>query len=213
MASLPFLDPVIQSSDGTSFERLDSITDFRQCHGVVPLERRILYRCRRLSSSSPPSTTTCNAKDDYILKVKVQIPDPDSSPTSHPETPAHSNATNHELDALKIFRDASTAYAPRLVAFETLRQSPEGLLPEGYISCTIMSKLPGKSLFDLGYWSLGPEDREKIQQQFLEALTYVDSSRNSSTTAKLTLPQSSTQARHRAWRQRAEKRDVGSGDE
>jgi hypothetical protein len=178
MASLPFLDPIIKSSNGTSYERLDSITDFRQCHGVVPLERRILYRCRRLSTSPPPSASQCNDTDEYILKIKVQIPDPDSNPTSHPSTPTQSNATNHELDALKIFRDAKTEYAPRLVAFETLRQSPEGLLPEGYISCTIMSKLPGKSLFDLGYWSLGPEDREEIQQQFLDALTYVGLSRD-----------------------------------
>jgi hypothetical protein len=174
MASLPFLDPIIKSSDGTSFECQGSITDFRQCHGVVPPERRVLYRCRRLSPSSPPSTSQCNNPDEYILKVKVQIPDPDSKPTSQPETPTHSNATNHELDALKIFREAKTEYAPRLVAFETSRQSPEGLLPDGYISCTIMTRLPGKSLFDLGYWSLELEDREKIQQRFLEALTYVD---------------------------------------
>jgi hypothetical protein len=173
MATLPFLDLIIKSSDGTTFERLESITDFRQCHGVVPLERRILYRCRRLSSTPSSSASQCNDKDDYILKVKVQIPDPDSNPTSQPATPAHSNATEHELNALQIFREAGTEYAPRLVAFETLRQSPEGLLPDGYISCTIMTKLPGKSLFDLGYWSLGPEDREKIQQRFLEALTYV----------------------------------------
>jgi hypothetical protein len=173
MATLPFLDPIIKSSDGTSFERLEPITDFRQCHGVVPPERRILYRCRRLSTSSPPSASQCNEKDDYILKVKVQIPDPDSKPTSQHETPTQSNATSHELDALRIFGDARTEYAPRLVAFETLRQSPEGLLPEGYISCTIMTKLPGKSLFDLGYWSLKPEDREKIQKHLLEALTYV----------------------------------------
>jgi hypothetical protein len=172
MASLPFLDPIIKSSDGT-FERIDPITDFRQCHGVVPLERRILYRCRMLSSTSSSAASPCNDKDDYILKVKVQIPDPDSSPTSHPETPTQSNATKHELAALGIFRDAKIEYAPRLVAFETLRQSPQGLLPGGYISCTIMTKLPGKSLFDLGYWSLGPEDREKVQQRFLEALTYV----------------------------------------
>jgi hypothetical protein len=171
MAALPSLDPIIKSSDGRNFERLESITDFRQCHGVVPLERRILYRCRRLSSTSSSAAPQCNNTDEYILKVKVQIPDPDSKPTSQPETPTQSNATNHELDALKIFREAKTEYAPRLVAFETLRQSPEGLLPEGYISCTIMTKLPGKSLFDLGYWSLEPEDREKIQQRFIEALT------------------------------------------
>ena len=39
------------------------------------------------------------------------------------------------------------------------------------MSCTVMTTLPGKSLFDLGYWSLEADDREEIQQSFLEALT------------------------------------------
>jgi len=170
MDHLPFLDQTIKFSDGTSFERLDPITDFRQCHGVVPPERRILYRCQRLSS---PQSATGQRDEQYILKVKVQIPDssdtklPEASEASHP---SHSDATAHELSALEIFQDAGTEYGPRLVAFDTLRQNPDGLLPGGYISCTIMNVIPGKSLFDLGYWSLEPEDREEIQKAFLNAL-------------------------------------------
>jgi hypothetical protein len=170
MDQLPFLDQTIEFSDGTSFERLHSITDFRQCHGVVPPERRILYRCRRLS---PPQTTTDQPDEQYILKVKVQIPDPtdtNSSEHSQDRHPTHSDATAHELSALQIFCDAGTEYGPRLVAFDSLRQGADGLLPDGHISCTIMTTIPGKSLFDLGYWSLEPKDREEIQKAFLQAL-------------------------------------------
>jgi hypothetical protein len=169
MDPLPFLDQTIKFSDGTSFERLDPITDFRQCHGVVPPERRILYRCRRLSPSS--DTPSNGGQEHFIMKIKVQIPEP--TETNHPPLdpqPTQSDATSHELSALKIFRDAETKYGPCLVAFESQRQGSEGLLPGGYVSCTVMSTLPGKSLFDLGYWSLEENDRMEIQQIFLEAL-------------------------------------------
>ena len=171
MDSLPFLDKTIEFSDGTRFERLDPITDFRQCHGVLPPERRILYRCRRLS---PPSDASShNDQEQHIMKIKVQIPDsteitkPSQAATS---PPTQSDATTHELSALQIFRAAKTNHAPRLVTFDSQPQGPEGLLPGGYISCTVMTTLPGKSLFDLGYWSLEEDDRAEIQERFLEAL-------------------------------------------
>ena len=169
MDPLPFLDRTIKFSNGTSFERLESITDYRQCHGVVPPERRILYRCRRLSPSA--ETSPHEDHDQFIMKIKVQIPDSTdtNNPASDPQ-PTHSDATSHELSALKIFRDAETDCGPRLVAFDSQLQGQEGLLPGGYVSCTVMSTLPGKSLFDLGYWSLEAEDRAEIQQRFLEAL-------------------------------------------
>jgi predicted component of type VI protein secretion system len=181
MDPLPFLDQTIKFLDGTSYERLSPpITDFRQCHGVTPPERRVLYRCRRLSPS--PSSDQPHPEDQeqlFILKLKVQIPEPTdvnqpaaaaaaAPPTSNP---TQSDATAHELSALQIFRDAGTDYGPRLVDFDSQRQGPEGLLPGGYISCTVMSTIPGKSLFDLGYWSLEADDRAEIQERFLEALS------------------------------------------
>ena len=173
MDSLPFLAQAIKFSDGTSFERLEAITDLRQCHGVVPPERRILYRCRRLPSSSATSNNG-DEEEPYILKIKVQIPDSTEAANHQPapiSQPSHSDATAHELAALQIFRDAETNYGPRLVTFDSQRQRPDGLLPDGYISCTIMTVIPGKSLFDLGYWSLEADAREEIQRSFLEALT------------------------------------------
>ena len=170
MDPLPFLDRTIKTPDGTTYERLSPpITDFRQCHGVVPLERRILYRCRRLPPSSDTTPHEDQENEQFILKIKVQIPDPttDTAYTS-------SDATTHELRALQTFNSAGTSctYAPRLIAFasQSQPQRPESLLPGGYISCTIMTTLPGKSLFDLGYWSLEEDDRVEIREGFLEAL-------------------------------------------
>jgi hypothetical protein len=179
MDPLPFLSQTIKISDNTSYERLSPpITDFRQCHGVTPPERRILYRCRRLSP--PPSSPSDpplpgDQEQHFILKIKVQIPDSSTESNGQPSPaptplPTQSDATAHELSALKIFRDAETNYGPRLVGFDSQRQGPEGLLPGGYISCTVMSTIPGKSLFDLGYWSLEADDRVEIQERFLEAL-------------------------------------------
>lgn len=181
MASLPFIDQTITfSNPNISFKRLDPITDFRQCHGVHPPERRILYRCRRLSSTARTVTATATGDNDYILKVKVQIPDPDDTKDSNSDSaasstavPGPSDATTHELEALQLFRDGKSEVGPHLIAFQTFPQGENGLLPGGYISYTVMSKLPGKSLFDLGYWSLSFEERAEIQEHFLEALRSV----------------------------------------
>ena len=182
MDPLPFLDKTLTFPDGTSYQRLEPITDFRQCHGVTPPERRILFRCRRVASSEGASSTPENSPneskeyDECILKIKVQIPDdPNDSQASTPsETtppPPPSLDTAHELKALTTFHDSQTPFAPRLIAFSHAPQDSAGPLPqEGYISSTVMSKIAGKSLFELGYWSMSSDDREEIQRGFLEAL-------------------------------------------
>jgi hypothetical protein len=188
MDPLPFLDKTLTFPDGTSYQRLEPITDFRQCHGATPPERRILFRCRRVippggATSENDSSNGNNHDDDndkeeeeYILKIKVQIPDdPNNSQASTPsETtppPPPSLDTAHELKALTTFHDSQTPFAPRLIAFSHAPQDSAGPLPqEGYISSTVMSKLAGKSLFELGYWSMSSDDREEIQRGFLEAL-------------------------------------------
>lgn len=178
MASLPFLPQTVTFPDiEATFERLDPITDFRQCHGVTPFESRILYRCRRLPSTTQPSAGKAEEEegDDYILKIKVQIPNPNTTNNNHEPpslqaSPGPSDVTTHELAVLQLFRDDNSDLGPCLIAFQTFPQSDDGLLPGGYISCTVMNKLPGKSLFDLGYWSLSASHRTEIQKRFLEAL-------------------------------------------
>lgn len=182
--SLPLLDQkTITFSDGSSLELGDAITDFRQCHGA--LEKRILYHCRRrLPPSASPSMRHID-DEDLIVKIKVQIPDPDGtstttttaapSPTANndvsPEPePDHSESTILEFEALRNFAQSYCYHAPRLVVFHTLQQDSDGLLPGGYINFTVMTRVPGISLFELGYWSLEASARGKIMEQFLEAL-------------------------------------------
>jgi hypothetical protein len=190
MDPLPFLDQTLTFPDGTSYQRLEPITDFRQCHGVTPPERRILFRCRRVvvspeeSISKAPSNNEKNnneeEEEEYILKIKVQIPDDPNTTTTTISTTTSpaletitppSIPTSHELDALTAFRDSHTPFAPRLIAFSHAPQDSAGPLPqEGYVSSTVMSKISGKSLFELGYWSMRSEEREEIQRGFLGAL-------------------------------------------
>ena len=189
MDPLPFLDKILTFPARTSYQRLEPITDLRQCHGVTPPERRILFRCRRVALSetssqetpSNDSTPEGSEEEDYILKVKVQIPDDPSSKISSTATstpsetttsiPPPSRPTAHESRALTIFRDFQTPSGPHLIAFSHVPQGSGGPLPEeGYISCTVMSKIAGKSLFELGYWSLTSSEREEIQEEFLRAL-------------------------------------------
>lgn len=204
MDPLPFLDQILTFPDGTSYQRLEPITDFRQCHGTTPPERRILFRCRRVTS--PEAASSPNAPhngddsldgnedeeqgEEYILKIKVQIPDDSTTTTTannnnntgsqtsppaktSPPPPPPSTPTSHELKALTIFRDAQTPSAPNLIAFAHFPQPthPCSQMPmAGYISSTVMSKIAGKSLFELGYWSMTSSEREEIQRGFLGAL-------------------------------------------
>jgi hypothetical protein len=196
MDPLPFLDKILTFPDETSYQRLEPITDFRQCHGTTPPERRIVFRCRRVAPSpeeSSPNDLSPNGnnhEEEYILKIKVQIPDDPNiitsttastttqttSTTKPPETtkltpPPPSLDTAHELKALTTFHDSQTPFAPRLIAFSHVSQPSAGPLPqEGYISSTVMSKIPGKSLFELGYWSMSSEEQKEIQREFIGAL-------------------------------------------
>jgi hypothetical protein len=198
MDALPFLDKTLTFPDGTSYQRLEPITDFRQCHGATPPERRILFRCRRVIPPRAPSENDSSndnnhgdndndnkeeeeeEEEELILKIKVQIPDdPSTTTTNNSQTSTTSNTTppppsldtSHELKALTTFHDSQTPFAPRLIAFSHAPQDSAGPLPqEGYISCTVMSKIAGKSLFELGYWSMTSGEREEIQRGFLEVL-------------------------------------------
>jgi hypothetical protein len=156
----------------------------------------ILHEHEHLPSSPPDATSMPNhpANDDgnnpnitqertdeeeLILKIKVQIPDDPSTAPSNPTgtttmpPPPPSPPTSHELKALTIFRDFQTPSAPRLIAFSHFPQPDSTSSPmprEGYISSTVMSKIAGKSLFEIGYWSLASPEQEEIQRGFLGAL-------------------------------------------
>nr|POE48389.1 hypothetical protein CFP56_71019 [Quercus suber] len=60
------LDKVIRFEDGSRYERLEAMTDFRKDDS----EARILYTCRRVPEH--PSMINDNSGDLFVMKVKVQ---------------------------------------------------------------------------------------------------------------------------------------------
>lgn len=93
------------------------------------------------------------------------MPDGSQNPEAGPST-----TTSAELKALETFREASNAYAPHLVAWKRAVQGPNGLLPGGYLTYTVMTKMAGKNLLDLQYWAIPAEEREEIVREFSTAL-------------------------------------------
>jgi hypothetical protein len=85
-----------------------------------------------------------------------------------------------------MFRDASSRFAPHFVAFTSSVQSPDTVftttdvdtsnilqtLLGGYITYTVMTALPGATLYSLNYWGMGmsQEERDVIKREFLVAL-------------------------------------------
>ena len=168
---LPFLTKIIDFPDGITYELLKPITNFKSCHDGTPAEARILFTCRQTSQSSSPMASHSESEEhpEYIVKIKAQIPTPADStpePSSGP-----SDTTTHEILALQKFRDANTPFAPHLVAFTSTVQAEEGRLPGGYITYTVMTKMPGATLYPgLGYWNLEVSEREEIASAFIVAL-------------------------------------------
>lgn len=99
-----------------------------------------------------------------MLKVKVQLPAEGQIPQQGPST-----TTAAELKALEKFRDAKTSFAPQLIAYHSKPQDSKAPLPGGFITFTIMTKLPGFALFGK-YWNMSKEERDEIVPKAIEAL-------------------------------------------
>lgn len=156
LASLKTVD----FSDGNSFELLEPLTNFRHCHDGTPREARIVYNCRRVSSSSQQ-----HDKNEYIMKVKVQVQGPGCEPEEGPST-----TTAAELNALDIFTKADTPIAPHLVSWKKQVQGTDGLMPGGYLTFLVMTKMAGNALFDMRYVDFPKAKKDEITQIFLQAL-------------------------------------------
>lgn len=50
------------------------------------------------------------------------------------------------------------------------QQGSDGLLPGGYITYTVMTKMPGADVMGLKFWSMSDEGREAIRDSFIKAL-------------------------------------------
>lgn len=64
-----FLDQVVEFPDGTQFERIHPITDYRRDPG----EARILYICKRAQAN--PGSATGDTGREFVMKIKVQYVD------------------------------------------------------------------------------------------------------------------------------------------
>lgn len=96
-----------------------------------------------------------------------KTPEAGTEPQQGPST-----TTADELKALEIFQRAQTPYAPQLVAWKRGVQGDNGPLPGGYLTFTVMTKLPGDMLFNLRYSAMPLAEQGEIRRKFLEALRY-----------------------------------------
>lgn len=155
-----FIEDPITFPDGSQFQRLKPITDFRKDPG----EARMLYTVKRLSGSLSAAERGVEGQE-LVLKVKAQWPGPQNLILEGP-----SPYTTAELEALQLFTDRHIAHVPHLVCWKKTTQSHHGCHPGGYAIYTIMTKMPGVTLWDLPYWSLPDSQRDEIKAIFLEKL-------------------------------------------
>ncbi|CZT13531.1 uncharacterized protein RAG0_17028 [Rhynchosporium agropyri] len=155
------LDKVQVFDDGSRYERLRPITDFRKDIGVA----RILYLCRR-DPNDLNSTEDEEAEETLVMKVKVQVPCAEMKDLiDGPNT-----ETAAELHALKTLALKERKSVPQLVKWKKQSQGTHSLFPGGYLVITIMTLMPGKTLLDLGFWSLPLEVQTLIRTAFLATL-------------------------------------------
>ena len=156
-----FVDKILTFPDSNTYERIRPITDLRKDPG----EGRILYICNRQPPDAELGSISHSAMEKLVLKVKAQWPGPQNLIYDGP-----SPMTSAELNALQKFRDESISHVPHLLTWKKATQGPNGIHPGGYIVYTVMTRVPGASLWDLGYWSMEFSKRAEIQQIFLKKL-------------------------------------------
>ena len=160
-----FLRDIVDLVYDNNIRQLTPITDYRRDIG----EGRILYSCKHLAAgleADAPGTI----KADCVLKIKMQVGPRENSPDETRPIPGPSETTKAELEALTTFRDSNIANVPHLVSTMQRTQGELGPFPGGYVSYTVMSKMPGDNLMDLAFWSMPDEKRETIRAAFLSVL-------------------------------------------
>ena len=151
-----FLDEIVDFPDGSRFERLKPITDFRKDPG----EARILYMCKRIDPEEKSSS-----EELLVMKVKAQWPGPQNLIHAGP-----SPLTSAELKVLQLFRDQKIECVPHLLTWKKATQPHDGVHPGGYVIYTVMTLLPGQTLWDLGYWGMTDNERDVIKDIFMKKL-------------------------------------------
>lgn len=156
-----FVEKILDFPDGNTYERIRPITDLRKDPG----EGRVVYLCNRQPPDAALGSMSHSAMEKLVLKVKAQWPGPQNVMHEGP-----SPMTEAELKALQKFKDENISHVPHLLTWKKAKQGPHGIHPDGYIIYTVMTRVPGSSLWDLGYWSMSSAQRSEIQQIFLKKL-------------------------------------------
>ena len=154
-----FVEKTVEFPDGSIFERIRPLTDLRKDPG----EGRIIYVCKRTAGKPrPDEVINQDHSGELVMKIKAQWPGPQNliheGPSPH---------TKEELKALQIFTDAKVDNVPHLINWKKAIQPHDGIHPGGYIIYTIMTKMPGQTLWDMPFWSQTDEEREEIKAAFL----------------------------------------------
>ena len=153
------LEQQVEFPDGSVFERLRPITDLRKDPG----EGRILYICKRIKG--PGSSVESDQDDELVMKIKAQWPGPQNVMHAGP-----SPYTTAELQALQKFTDLGISNVPHLKTWKKTTQPHDGIYPGGYLIYVIMTKLPGTTLWDIGYFGIKDEERDEIKPRFMKKL-------------------------------------------
>jgi hypothetical protein len=85
-------------------------------------------------------------------------------------TPAKdvNKVTAMEIDRLDDFTEAASTSTPKLLDFQRFLQGQDLWMPDGYMVCILMERLPGISLEN--FWQLPREERDQIRKAFQFAL-------------------------------------------
>ncbi|KAK5134303.1 hypothetical protein LTR08_006732 [Meristemomyces frigidus] len=104
------------------------------------------------------------------MKVKIQVPPRPASDDPKHFLPGPSDTTLAELHALRTFCETGLEGVPHLLHTKCSPQGPDGPFPDGYISYTVMTKMPGQDLMAAKFWSLSDDEKEEWRQSFLLVL-------------------------------------------
>ncbi|KAK5123906.1 hypothetical protein LTR85_002102 [Meristemomyces frigidus] len=159
-----FLDTIVEFNKGTSYERLQPITDYRPDPG----EARILYICRQTQGGRNRSQDSDD--EEFVMKIKIQVPPRPASTDPTAPLSGPSETTEAELKALQTFRQSGLEGVPHLIDTKCTPQGPDGPFPGGYISYTVMTKMPGLDLMASKFWSLADEEKDERREAFLLVL-------------------------------------------
>ena len=117
---------------------------------------RIIHECSKLPSPS--------RDDGEIRRCKEHLRAAET-PTKIPSD------CETEVRALSIAQQNECTSMPHLIGFKQLVQGPDGPLPGGYVTITIMTKVPGRSLH--AEWDcLDERAREKLRDSLILAIKY-----------------------------------------